>query len=107
MVTEPGAGLHICFPDDKGERVALAVEHGDSCDRCGAKFTIERAGGAATAAEVVAIYRAKPDAELVQITAKRVPDTDATGLQKVVAGVPQWKVEPVMATAKEIKRWLG
>ncbi len=40
MVTQPGAGLHICFPDDKGERVAMAVLHADKCARCG--VTVKR-----------------------------------------------------------------
>lgn len=93
MVTTPGAGLHICFPDQTGERRAAAVLHGEICARCGARFEIEAAGGAATKAAVVLLYTAMADATLVRIGSGAAP----VGQQPPAVTVP----------ASKIKEWLA
>lgn len=108
MVVQPGAGLHICYPDEKGDRVALAVLHGDRCDRCGAHFAIERAGGAATKAEVLALIASKAATDDWKIGSHIELQRNQDGTTKFeVDGVtPVTKRVEDFVTVAKLRSWL-
>lgn len=107
MVNQPGAGLHICFADEKGDRVAFAVLHGDRCARCGARFAIERAGGATTKAEVLALIAGKAASDSWKIGSHLEADIGVDGTAKLeLDGTPVLKRVEDFVTVAKLRSWL-